>query len=173
MQLGISLGWSPGTLVVLIGATAVLVATGSRLLRGKIEALAVLAGLPPMFALGFAGPFLDRNWHLAFIATGIGIGLAVAVTAGRTAETRWGAAVAAAAFVPLAVIAVGYGIYLARETGWHGLTPLGSRDHWGRIGSFWAFFILGFPLWAIPAVLTGVLGYIVNSKSSVQSTSPP
>jgi disulfide bond formation protein DsbB len=61
----------------------------------------------------------------------LALALGVLATIAWLTRTQWGAALTSAAFVPLSLLSLGYGIYFARETGWHGLMPIGSGDHPG------------------------------------------
>ncbi|MDP9180823.1 MAG: hypothetical protein M3O21_03790 [Chloroflexota bacterium] len=68
------------------------------------------------------------------------IGLLIAL--GFRARSGWTAFVAGAGFVMLTWLTIGYGIYLARETGWRGLTQLGrsSEAPGGDVGLIWFVF---------------------------------
>ncbi len=106
-----------------LGAIVVILAVP--LLVNLPEARIAVPALAALFALGFAGPFLNTAEHLTLIVIGLAIFLSMPIAVGRFARSGGTAFVASADFVLLAWLATGYGIYCARETGWHGLTEIG------------------------------------------------
>ena len=81
------------------------------------------------------------------------------VALGRRARSGGTALVAGIAFVMLASLAIGYGIYVARETGWHGLTRLGQSSEWpnGNLGLIWLPFISLSPVSLIAGFMYGAV----------------
>ena len=121
-------------------------------------ALLVLAlGLAAFFGAGFLRAFLSDPLRWLLTITCFALALGVLATIAWVARTQWGAALASAAFVPLALLSLGYGIYFARETGWHGLLPMGraTSDHTGT-NVIWYPFIVGAGFWLLPAMVASV-----------------
>ena len=112
---------------------------GTLLLAGRLflvrrEAVIALAGVLAFFLIGFGGPFLPRPPRLILAIVGLISFFATVVFIGHQGTTRWAACVTAAVFTPLVLLSLLLGIYVARSTGWQGLTSLGggpSSDHRG------------------------------------------
>lgn len=146
--------------LVVIG-TVVLAA---RLLLLRPEALVVVPGLGASFLIGFAGPFLSDAWRFGLAATYLGLVIAISFAVGRLAQTRAAAALAGVVFVPLALIALGYGIYLAHATGWQGLRTLEESSDRPGMATVWFVFVFLAPVWLVAALLTGALAAWVNAR---------
>jgi hypothetical protein len=166
--------WELVTAVTLLAVGIVFAILSRRALLFRAEALVVLAGLPPFFAMGFASPFLDQVWQLAVVALGMAFALAISFAIGRYAATKRVAALAGFVFVPLACIAFGYGIYEARETGWHGLLRLGETSDAPGIWYFWLIFMGLTPFWGLAALaLSGLASWVNSLKASQRDERPP
>jgi ABC-type amino acid transport system permease subunit len=115
------------------------------------------AGARRTFGLGFAAPFLNVTGQLALIAIGLAIFVGMPVAVGRIARSGWAALFSSAAFVPLAWLATGYGIYLARETGWPGLRQLGESTDSPGVNGIWLILIAALLFWFLAAFLLGLV----------------
>lgn len=132
------------------------------------ELLVVAVALIAFYGIGFLAPFLDQSLRLALVLLGSCLLLAVVAIVARVASTKWAAATAAFILVPLSFIALGYGIYEAHETGWHGLRQLGASSDAPGIGSFWLVFIYGTPLWIAVGVVSGTAAFLICSPDADQ-----
>ena len=142
------------------------VVTG-RLFLLRSESLISATALVVFFFLGFAGPFLPDPARLFLIATGLIFFVLTLISIGYTAKTRWSAGVTGGVFSPLVWFSLLFGIYLARSTGWGGLTTLGggpSSDRTG-MGVVWFEMLAGAPLWGIAGILTGLLALLAHSRN--------
>jgi hypothetical protein len=135
------------------------------LIFNRHEALVVVPALGALFVLGFIGPFLDMYGHIALAVLGLAIVIATPITVGRFARSGGTAFVAGAAFGMFTWLAIGFGIYFVRQTGWHGLTEWGSRssDQPG-VAAVWFVFIAGAFIWLSLALICGVMAAWVNSR---------
>jgi hypothetical protein len=144
-----------------------------RLFLFKPESVVVLTGGMLGFLAGFVGPFLDTNLRSVLEIAVLLFVIALSFAVGRLSKSGTAAFLAGAVLVPVASIAVGYGIYEARATGWQDLRPLAqSSDHPG-VQDIWFFFFVGSPFWAGLAVLSGAFAAWVHSrKSRAQQAAP-
>jgi hypothetical protein len=142
------------------------------LIFNRREAFVVVPALGALFTLGFIGPFVNVIGHLALAAIALGVVAALPVALGRRSRSGGTALIAGMSFAMLLWLAIGYGIYLAREIGWHGLTRLGQRSEWphGNIGLIWLPFILLSPLLLIAAMLYEAICAWVYSRLARSDT---
>ena len=138
------------------------------LIFNRHEALLVVPALAALFLLGFAGPFLNLAGHLVLAAIGLAVAMVLLIALGFRARSGGTAFVAGAGFVMLTWLTIGYGIYLAREIGWRGLTQLGrsSESPDGDVGLIWFVFIGITPVSVGAAVVYGLACSWVHSRKS-------
>jgi len=133
----------------------------------RSQALIGVTALLAFFSLGFAGPFLSHpaRWLLAVVGF-ILFGLTL-IFIGYTAKTRSSAGVTGGVFCPLVLFFLLFGIYVARSTGWGGLTTMGggpSNDRHG-MGVVWFVMLAGAPLWGVAGILTSLLALLAHSRN--------
>jgi hypothetical protein len=128
-------------------------------IRNPREALVVEPGLVALFALGFIGPFVDEVGHIALAAIGLAVIICMPFVLGRLARSERSAFVSGLMFLFISGLAVGYGIYAARQTGWGGLTLLGQSSEWphGNLGVIWFPFIFLSPALLFAAFIYGLI----------------
>jgi hypothetical protein len=162
--------WLPLALLVLISVLW--------LLRRQLMVVLGVA-LLAFYGIGFLAPFLDEAPRVVLALVGLGLFAAAVASIARVAPTKSSAAVAAFILVPLSLIALGYGVYEAHETGWHGLRQLGANSDAPGIGSFWLVFIVTIPFWVVVGLVIGAVAYVTSAPAAGQvppalrQTTPP
>jgi hypothetical protein len=158
-------------LIFAIGAVVALLLTIYLIVRiflFRPESVVVLAGGVSGFLVGFLGPFVDVILQVVLEVTIALIVIALSFTVGRLSKSGTAAFLAGSALIPLTLIAVGYGIYEARATGWQDLQPLAqSSDHPG-VQDVWFFFFAGSPIWGGGAFLSGAFAAWIRSRKGSQ-----
>jgi hypothetical protein len=154
-----------------LGAIVVILAVP--LLVNLPEARVAVPALAPLFVLGFVGPFLNAAGHLTLVVIGLAISSLHPIAVGRFARSGGTAFAASAGLVALAWLATGYGIYFARETGWHGLTDISHpTDDVTGIGVIWFVFIGTLPISIGAAVVAGFVSAWANPLGHPAATPP-
>jgi hypothetical protein len=157
------------SLIFVIGAVVALLLTIYLIVRVSLfrpESVVVLAGGVSGFLAGFLGPFLDVTLQVVLEVTIALIVIALSFTVGRLSKSGTAAFLAGAVLIPLTLVAVGYGVYEARASGWQDLLPLGEGSDHPGVQDVWFVFFAGSPIWGGLAVLSGAFAAWMHSRKS-------
>jgi hypothetical protein len=166
---------SEGKLIFVTGAVVALLLTAYLIVRLSLfrpESVVVLAGGVSGFLVGFLGPFVDVILQVVIEVTIALIVIALAFTVGRLSKSGTAAFLAGAVLIPLTLVAVGYGVYEARASGWQDLQPLAEGSDHPGVQDVWFFFFAGTPIWGGGAVLSGAFAAWIHSRKVARPQNP-